>query len=152
MNFNKLFESIFKPASEEEVKERKEQSKIEEFKELMDENNFEYVEDKDGNILSIKDINKQDDSGWSLLHFASWRGYINVVKMLLDQGANVNLTILDGSTALILASFNNRLEISKILLNKGATVDNRNKYGQTALNVSKSVEMKELLKSYGAKE
>jgi len=59
--------------------------------------------------------------------------YINIVKMLLDHGASIDLQDNMGYTALMWASWHNSVDIVKILLEHGADVDLREEDGWSAL-------------------
>jgi ankyrin repeat protein len=52
---------------------------------------------------------------------ASGGGLTELVKLLLDKGANINAKSDDGTTALILAVRNGKPEVEKLLREKGAT-------------------------------
>ena len=68
-----------------------------------------------------------------LLIWASQRGQIVPVGKLLDAGANVNATDINGSTALLWASENGYIEIVEMLLAAGANVNAMNTHDWTAL-------------------
>lgn len=59
--------------------------------------------------------------------------YIEIVKILLAQGADVNVKANNGVTALMRASWKGHGEIVKILLAKGADVNVKSNSGATAL-------------------
>jgi len=59
----------------------------------------------------------------SPLHAASYKGHIDVVRVLLDHGANVNMTDKKNKTPLNLAFSGGHLEIMRMLLEHGADVD-----------------------------
>jgi ankyrin repeat protein len=60
--------------------------------------------------------------------------YIDVVRLLIENGANVNLQSSSGETALMMACHETRdSEIVKLLLNHGAKVNVRASRGRTAL-------------------
>ena len=69
---------------------------------------------------------------------ASSDGNLDLVKLLLERGANVNSqnNIFYGQTALIRASENGHTEIVKLLSTNGADVNIQDIYGQTALILS----------------
>ncbi|KAE9385780.1 ankyrin, partial [Gymnopus androsaceus JB14] len=54
------------------------------------------------------------------LMIAAEIGHLDVVSVLIEEGANVNAQSEDGSTALRQASQEGHLEIVKLLLNHGA--------------------------------
>ena len=64
-----------------------------------------------------------EDDRWSALMIASHDGHTEVVKLLLDKGAQVNMQGKDGGSALMIASQNGHTEVVKLLLDKGAQVD-----------------------------
>ncbi len=71
-----------------------------------------------------------------LLILASQEGHTEVVKLLIDYGADVNgpsPKINHGNTALITASYKGHKEVVKLLLDMGANVNTANIYGNTAL-------------------
>ena len=70
----------------------------------------------------------------TLLMWASKDGYIDLVKILLDNNVDVNYQNEAGVTALILATYNNYLEIVKLLVEAGADVKLQDKLGFRAIN------------------
>lgn len=67
----------------------------------------------------------------SPLYPASRNGYLPIVKMLLDAGANAGAPIKNGTTPLSAAANNGRLDVVKLLLASGADVDYRSDGGWT---------------------
>ena len=84
------------------------------------------------------DVNLRDPIQNTALHFAC-RGYSgspnrgDIVDILLQKGAGVNLQNQDKETALYKASSNGYKEIVEILLQNGADVNLQSAYGETAL-------------------
>ena len=68
-----------------------------------------------------------------------------VVKYLLDQGANVNIQCSSGNTALIEAALLNKVEIVNILIQYKADKDAKNNEGKRAIDVASSKQIKRLL-------
>ena len=64
---------------------------------------------------------------------ASKNGYIEIVKRLLENGADVNHQDGYGLTALMYASKNGHIEVVRLLLENGAKVDIQSTRGRTAL-------------------
>ena len=60
---------------------------------------------------------------------AAGRGYLDKVKELIENGADINQKNDDGDTALILASFNYDIKMVKYLVDKGANIELTNKKG-----------------------
>ncbi|KAJ1569366.1 hypothetical protein HK405_006057 [Cladochytrium tenue] len=76
-----------------------------------------------------------NSSGLNGLHFASHYGHINVVKVLLDAGAKVDIPDKkDKSTALMESCKVGHIEIARILLERGADPYFSDKLGRTALH------------------
>jgi ankyrin repeat protein len=80
-------------------------------------------------------VNVRDEVkwGWTVLMTAASIGNLEIVKLLVEHGADVNLKNVKGNTALILAAQNDNFNIVKYLVEKGADVKIKNEYGKTAL-------------------
>ena len=63
---------------------------------------------------------------------AAWFGHIDVMRILIDKGADVNAKNKNGATALILAADKGNAEIVSFLIDKGADVNAKDGNG-TAL-------------------
>lgn len=84
-------------------------------------------------LLQNIDINIKDRNGDTILIWASYNGYLELVKILLKKTINLNAKNKYGYTALIKASYKGNLEIVKSLLEKGANLNIANNYNYTAL-------------------
>lgn len=62
-------------------------------------------------------------SGMSSLHFAAINGNDQIVRMLIDYGADIDLLSSDGSTPLYFAASYGRYEVAKELINSGVSID-----------------------------
>ena len=80
---------------------------------------------------------KDPQSGSTLLATAALMGHTEVVALLLEHGADVNVKSRDGGTALHAAAFLGRAEIVKLLLDKGADTTLRNNIGSIAIDGAK---------------
>ena len=85
-------------------------------------------------ITAGSDLNEREPSvGSTALISASVFGRTEVVRILIEAGADVNLQNQQGSTALHSAAFLCRTEIVKMLLENGARKDFTNIFGSTPL-------------------
>lgn len=79
------------------------------------------------NTLLKEDVNWQDSNGVTALMLASREGHTELVRILLEKGAQVNMQKKFGTSALIIASKRGHTEVVKLLLDHGAHV---NKQGE----------------------
>ena len=94
---------------------------------------FQAIEKKDikraEEILKDKsfDVNKADKDGRTPLYWACYKNYPEIVKLLLDKGAEKSVNIADnyGWTPLNWACYINNLELVTLLLASGADVDQK---------------------------
>lgn len=88
-------------------------------------------------ISSGLDVNQKDDKGDAILFSAISFGGVDCVKVLVENGADINFekNTDKGSTgpALILASLTGRLPVVRYLAKSGADLDIQNSFGETAL-------------------
>jgi len=78
------------------------------------------------------DVTIADNTKKTPLHEAALQGQRNIVKRLLDLGADVNALTVSRSTPLIEATSEGHLVIVRILLEAGAHTGLRDQYGMTA--------------------
>jgi serine/threonine protein kinase/ankyrin repeat protein len=90
---------------------------------------LEWVSSKNGNI-NVKD---NDNDGESLLHFAVISKNKEIFKLLIQNGADINIKDNKGRTTLDYAILRNNEEIAKILIEKGADVNAKDNEGGTIL-------------------
>jgi ankyrin repeat protein len=72
----------------------------------------------------------------TLLHSAALRGHIDIAKILVENGADVNATRYDDATPLHNAVLGKNLKIVKLLVNNGAWVNMRTDIGVSPLGYS----------------
>lgn len=88
-------------------------------------------------------VELRDDNGWSALFKGSYdpevdTGYPEVVKRLLEAGAEVDATIHFGITPLMLAAGAGECAVCEVLLEAGADPSRVNESGRTALEMAKN--------------
>lgn len=82
------------------------------------------------------------DAGWwnpfPALHWAAWKGYEGLARLLLDKGLDVDLrTTFQGKTALHFAALEGNEAIVRLLLDKGARADIQDiSYGISPLHIA----------------
>ena len=83
------------------------------------------------------DVTLVDKEGGTLLHWAAYKGNLNVVQILLAApNIEVHKTNIDGATPLHTAAQNGHTSVVQALLEKNAEIDKCNAYGSTALIVA----------------
>ena len=74
--------------------------------------------------------------GLTPLLFSVREGCIECARVLLDGGADINLTDPDGTTPLVMALLNVKWDTAKYLIGRGADINYWDVYGQTPLYVA----------------
>ena len=77
--------------------------------------------------------NAQAKDGKTSLMFACYRGKIDVVRLLLEKGADQSIRAKDGATPLLWATSGNRSDILQLLLENGGNINVQDENGETAL-------------------
>ena len=101
----------------------------------------------DGNIEAVKqhladgvDVNAKDDEyGATSLHITAEYGYKEIVKLLIDAGADVHEKDKNGSTPLHNAAFGGYKEVVELLIANGADVNAKNDDGETPMDWAETV-------------
>ena len=88
---------------------------------------------------------QSDANGWTLLHHAANEGRKEVVAVLLDHGADANMTTNSGDTALHLAAAKNYCPSVRILLAHGADPNIKNRDGKTPFDAA-SADVADIIK------
>ncbi len=97
-------------------------------------------------ILSVLTADINSVIATQVLFHAASRGNRDLVKLLLNNGANVNAKGTNGHTALMLASIKeSNTEMVKFLLDSGANVNAANRGGKTALMYASKQGNKEIV-------
>ena len=86
-----------------------------------------------------------DFAGWTALHEACNHGYLEIVKTLIDHGADVNVHGLDGDTPLHDAAANGHEEITIVLIQSGGNPEAENDTKETPIEVADEEETRRLL-------
>ena len=62
-------------------------------------------------------VDWQDALGQTSLHIASMHGYTEIMRMIIEHKAHVNLTNNYGNTPLVMAAYNNHMTSVQLLVN-----------------------------------
>jgi len=95
------------------------------------------------------------EGGMSALMFAAESGDLLLVKMLVLNGADLELSHLEGTTPLQIAVLNGHFDVVQFLLEKGADPDHHDSYQGSALlyaAATNNYEIADLLLFYGASD
>lgn len=117
---------------------------------------------RDGDMVAVQeylnsggDVNAKNPYGGTAIMFASRAGHVEIAKLLLDAGADVNVHgNYAGTTALMWASQYESKEIVKLLIEAHAEINAKNHQGQTALYFALengNTEIVQILQNAGAK-
>lgn len=97
-------------------------------------------------ILAGVDIHSSHMDDHTPLGVAAFEGHLEIVKLLIDAGSDVNAQQLyDRCTALMDAVSGGHLEIVKVLIEAGAKVDMLSTQGDTAETIAQYNKCKEIL-------
>ena len=72
-------------------------------------------------------------------------GHLEIVKLLADNGADINAKNNNGGTALMFASHAGKLEVVKFLLGNDADANAKANNGMNALMVARNPEIRKIL-------
>jgi hypothetical protein len=90
---------------------------------------------------SVDEINlTEPDMGQAALHFAVDESSIEVVKLLIEYGANINMPNRYGRTPLHIAAMYNRWDSAEALIDAGADMTIRDGWGHQALLMAEHIE------------
>ena len=80
-------------------------------------------------------VNARDCFDETPLHLACWRGNVDTVRLLLDHGAEDNLSH-GGLTAFHQACMDGHIELVRLFIQRGANIHVKGSYGYTALHLA----------------
>lgn len=89
---------------------------------------------------------KSKNDGLTALMAATMNSHTKIVGLLLERGADVNVTTEEGYTALMIASNQGDIDIVKLLLNQGADVHANSTSGLSAFDIASKNSNPEIMK------
>lgn len=82
-------------------------------------------------------VDETDKVGWTMLHYATWKSSSQTVRLLIKNGARVNIKDKClGKTPLHVGSEEGHVEVIEILLDFGADIDDCDDNCRTAINIA----------------
>jgi len=111
-------------------------------KEYVDINGMTGLSSSDGVAISLVQPNDETEKtlrlsavGPAIFH-AVMQGHIEMTRLLINKGADVNVRTTQRRTALHVSSYYGTLDCAKLLLDNGAEVDTKTSEGATPLSVA----------------
>ncbi|RWS15412.1 hypothetical protein B4U79_11950 [Dinothrombium tinctorium] len=95
------------------------------------------------------DVNECVD-GRMPLHYAADYGQKDIIRFLIEKGANVNALDKHGISPLLAAIWEGHTDCIKLMIEKGASIDGKTPEGLTYFEAAEKQEIKNLLKSLKA--
>ncbi|XP_061693546.1 uncharacterized protein LOC133509959 isoform X2 [Syngnathoides biaculeatus] len=95
--------------------------------------------------LNLCNVNHRNKAGYCALREACSRGWLDIVRHLVEHGADVNCSARDGTRPLHDAVENDHLEVVRFLLACGADPNLTSNSGQRPRNMTNSVSMETFL-------
>ena len=84
-------------------------------------------------------VNMRDENGRTALHYASYNGHLDAVKLLVSEGANINARGKHGGTPVYLAGYKGYLDIIKFLFSKGAKLNTKTTSGNSVWDTAQAL-------------
>jgi len=127
------------------------------YKKMAEDTIFKFIKENSMNNVKLYEAvdSELDDDGNTGLIFAAMHGKKEIVKLLIEKGADVKAKNYDGNTALMLAAYNGYKAIVDMLIGAGAEVNMKDNNGWTAIALAKEegyTEIVDALKNAGAEE
>src|ERR1700748_1528989 len=82
------------------------------------------------------DVKYTDERGRTALHYAAHRGYLDIVKILMEEGADIDYEDHQGETPLYFACLQKQKQTALFLLEKGANMSINDTSGNSLLHLT----------------
>ncbi|XP_070841233.1 histone-lysine N-methyltransferase EHMT2 isoform X4 [Chaetodon trifascialis] len=82
------------------------------------------------------DVNAQDSGGWTPVIWAAEHKHVDVIKALLNRGADVTINDKELNVCLHWAAYAGNVDIAELVLNSGCSLASVNMHGDTPLHIA----------------
>ncbi|XP_061520991.1 histone-lysine N-methyltransferase EHMT2 [Phycodurus eques] len=82
------------------------------------------------------DVNSQDNGGWTPIIWAAEHKHVEVIKVLLNRGADVTINDKELNICLHWAAYAGNVDIAEMVLNAGCSLASVNVHGDTPLHIA----------------
>ncbi|XP_054879672.1 histone-lysine N-methyltransferase EHMT2 isoform X4 [Poeciliopsis prolifica] len=82
------------------------------------------------------DVNAQDNGGWTPIIWAAEHKHVQVIKSLLNRGADVSIKDKELNVCLHWAAYAGNIDIAELVLNSGCSLSSVNMHGDTPLHIA----------------
>ncbi|XP_051927506.1 histone-lysine N-methyltransferase EHMT2 [Hippocampus zosterae] len=82
------------------------------------------------------DVNAQDSGGWTPIIWAAEHKHVQVIKVLLNRGADVTINDKELNVCLHWAAYAGNVDIAEMVLNAGCSLASVNVHGDTPLHIA----------------
>ncbi|CAN9492995.1 unnamed protein product [Ophioblennius macclurei] len=82
------------------------------------------------------DVNAQDSGGWTPIIWAAEHKHVDVIKSLLNRGADVTINDKELNVCLHWAAYAGNVDIAELVLNSGCSLASVNVHGDTPLHIA----------------
>ncbi|XP_044191145.1 histone-lysine N-methyltransferase EHMT2 isoform X7 [Thunnus albacares] len=82
------------------------------------------------------DVNAQDSGGWTPIIWAAEHKHVDVIKALLNRGADVTINDKELNVCLHWAAYAGNVDIAELVLNAGCSLASVNMHGDTPLHIA----------------
>uniref|UniRef100_A0A8C5GSA9 Euchromatic histone-lysine N-methyltransferase 2 n=1 Tax=Gouania willdenowi TaxID=441366 RepID=A0A8C5GSA9_GOUWI len=82
------------------------------------------------------DVNAQDSGGWTPIIWAAEHKHVQVIKSLLNRGADVSISDKELNVCLHWAAYAGNVDIAELVLNAGCSLASANLHGDTPLHIA----------------
>lgn len=82
------------------------------------------------------DVNAQDNGGWTPIIWAAEHKHVDVIRALLNRGADVTINDKELNVCLHWAAYAGNVEIAELVLKSGCSLSSVNMHGDTPLHIA----------------